>query len=100
MPILKKLNATTITVSAILLIREREETRGGEVAELIYFVMTKTSDKVCLFKKEGIALSQMIMEFLDAENVIMRTYQDKDDLLTAILRYLTYRIDGDNKSES
>ncbi len=97
LPILEKLSTIVKFASAILLIREKEETRGGEVAELIYCIMANATDRVCLFKKERIALSQMIMEFLDAARIVMRTYRDRDDLHTAVLRYLSYQIGGNNK---
>jgi len=75
----------------IILIRDKEETRGGEIAELIFIILNKLSSKLCVFIKEGIELSDMIKEFLDQSNVVLQTYKHKEELLKGILRYISYR---------
>lgn len=49
----------------IFLIRDREETRGGEYVELMHALFREHSNKVWFFKREGIQLSAMLMEYLD-----------------------------------
>ncbi len=95
--IFDKLNFMINFSSAVIIVREREETRGGEIAELIYGILLCSGnrsclDKFCLFKKEGFNLSSMIMEFLDYCNICIRTYRFKDDLIKSVLRYLSYRL--------
>jgi len=50
---------------SIFVIRNKEETRGGEILELTYSVIAGHSDKLCLFVNENITISDMVMEFLD-----------------------------------
>lgn len=90
--ILDKLKWLTYISKSILVIRDKEETRGGEIAELIYCIMNRHSNKICLFKREGFELSSMLMEFLDMYKVNIRSYRDRNSLIEGILRYLSYRI--------
>jgi len=71
-----------------LVIRDKEETRGGEIAELIYGL--SKGYRFCLFKREGVEISSMLMEFLDKYNVNMRAY--KDELINSIGRFVSYRV--------
>lgn len=57
----------------IILIRQKEETRGGEYLELIYALNNTESDKIWFFYNENIRLSQMLMEFLDKFGVRIRS---------------------------
>lgn len=81
---------------AIIVIRDREETRGGEIAELVYILCMlhgeRKRPRICLFKKEGIKLSEMLLEFLDCFNVNMRSYMNADDLKRAVIRFLSYTL--------
>jgi hypothetical protein len=38
----------------IILVRDREEKRGGEMFELIYCIFQGYRDKVCIFKRKRI----------------------------------------------
>jgi hypothetical protein len=38
----------------IILVRDREEKRGGEIFELIYCIFQGYRDKVCIFKRKRI----------------------------------------------
>jgi len=92
LPVLEKLELIMKISKEILVIRDREETRGGEIAELIYCIMSGLSEKVCFFKKEGFMLSSMLMEFLDKQRVVIRTYRNHNDLVDSVLRFLSYRL--------
>lgn len=90
--IFDKLGLLTKATRSILLVRDKEETRGGEIAELIYCIMMGYSSKVCMFKREGFDFSSMLMEFLDQLKVIIRTYRDRNGLIECVLRFLSYRM--------
>ncbi len=92
LPVLKKLDVLVQLSKSIIAVRDKEETRGGEIAELVYCIMKGFSDKVCLFKKEGFKLSSMLMEFLDQLKVTVRAYRDRNDLVDEVLRFLSYRL--------
>jgi len=93
-PIVDKLRILAQLSVAIIVIREKEETRGGEVAELIYLILNNFADKVCLFKRENISLSSMLMEFLDYMRIPIRTYNSIDELIQGVKRYISYRMHG------
>jgi len=95
LPVLEKFDLLSHFSRAIIVVRDREETRGGEVAELIYALCSlnrKELTKICLFKKEGFKLSDMLNEFLDRFRVNIRPYRDSSDLKKAVLRFLSYML--------
>ncbi len=98
--VLEKLKVAMDIASAIIVIRDREETHGGEIAELMYGVLAGFKDKICLFKKEGIYVSNMLMEFLDYFNVNIRTYRFRKDLPKEVLRYISYKFKERSKTLS
>ena len=62
MPVLEKLATVAKTFPAILLIRDREETRGGELIELTYCIMIGTPvERIRLFYRSNVVISQMVM---------------------------------------
>ena len=48
--------------------------------------------KIWFLKKNEIALSAMLMEYLDKYEVKMRTYQEERDLKDTIIRTLKYQL--------
>lgn len=82
----------------VLVIRDREETRGGEIAELIYGLMRGMGSKVCLLKRNGVPLSSMLLEFLDKWRVNLRSYRNVRELKEEALRYVRYRVDEYRRS--
>lgn len=90
LPVFHKLNLLMQFAKTIFLIRHKEETRGGEYIELMHALFQRHSKKVWFFKKEGIHLSEMLMEYLDKFKVNIRPYQNISDLKTGILRILDY----------
>ena len=90
--IFDKLNALMLIAGAIFLLRQKEETRGGEYLELMHALYSGHSEKIWFFKKDGIELSAMLMEYLDKHNVMMRTYQREQDLVDSIVRTIKYRL--------
>ena len=91
-PVLQKFKLLAEVSKAIIAIRDKEETRGGEIAELVYLIYSGFSEKICLFKREGITLSSMLMEFLDYANVVLRSYRNTNELVSSVIRYLNYRL--------
>jgi hypothetical protein len=90
--IFDKLNALMLIAGAIFLLRQKEETRGGEYLELMHALYSGYSEKIWFFKKDGIELSAMLMEYLDKHKVMMRTYQREQDLIDSIVRTIKYRL--------
>jgi len=72
----------------LLLIRDREETRGGEYVELMYAISKGHANKVWFLRRDGVRLSSMLMEYLDKAKVNMRPYIDYSDLKGEIVRLL------------
>lgn len=89
-PIFEKFNILMRIAEAVFLIRHQEETRGGEYLELMHALFSGHSEKVWFFKKNGLQLSTMLMEYLDRFKVNMRTYTDEQSLTSAIIRILKY----------
>lgn len=89
-PIFEKFNILMRLAEAVFLIRHKEETRGGEYLELMHALFSGHSKKIWLFKKNGLQLSTMLMEYLDEFKVNMRTYTNEQDLTSAITRILRY----------
>lgn len=75
----------------ILLIRQKEETRGGEYLELIYALNKTDPSKIWFFHNRDIELSGMLMEFLDRFEVKMRVYTD-ETYAAVVLRVLDYKL--------
>lgn len=91
-PIFKKFDTLMQLAIEIFLVRHREETRGGEYAELMHAIFQRHSDKIWFFKKESIRLSDMLMEYLDRFRVKLRPYADSSELLNEISRILEYAL--------
>ena len=92
LPIFDKLDVLMQNAKIIFLLRDKEETRGGEYLELMHALFRGYAEKIWFLKKNGIALSAMLMEYLDKYQVKMRTYREKSDLETAVIRTLKYQL--------
>jgi len=91
LPILDKFDILMRFAKAIFLVRDREETRGGEYVELMDAMSRGHSDKIWFFKREGVRVSDMLMEYLDKFGVKIRPYTNQQDLIEEIIRILRYR---------
>jgi hypothetical protein len=91
LPILDKFDILMRFAKAIFLVRDREETRGGEYVELMDAMSRGHSDKIWFFKREGVRVSDMLMEYLDKCGVKIRPYTNQQDLIEEIIRILRYR---------
>ena len=91
-PIFSKFDMLMQLAIEIFLIRHKEETRGGEYLELMHAIFQRHSDKVWFFKKEGIHLSDMLMEYLDSFRVKLRPYADLSELINEVSRVLEYTL--------
>jgi len=92
MSVSRKFDALMSVAKSILLVRDKEETRGGEYVELMHALFRECASKVWLLKKEGIRLSAMLLEYLDRFRVNMRTYASDRDLVTEVIRLLSYEL--------
>lgn len=91
-PIYRKFNSLMRLAKALFLIRDREETRGGEYIELMHALSQGHSEKIWFFKRNGVRLSAMLMEYLDKFRVKIRPYTNQQDLITEAIRILTYEL--------
>jgi predicted ATP-dependent protease len=91
-PVFDKLDILLQDAKAIFLVRDKEETRGGEYLELMHSLFRKHGGKLWFLKKDGVILSSMLMEYLDKYSVKMRTYQAESDLKRTVLRILQYQL--------
>lgn len=83
-----------VSISTLyFIIRLKEETRGGELIELCSILNSpnniqvrgdKVNARTFLFKKNNITLSTMFQILLDEENVLLREFEDQDDVLNQI----------------
>lgn len=92
LPIFNKLDVLMRNAKVIFLLREKEETRGGEYLELMHALFRGHAQKIWFLKKNKIALSSMLMEYLDKHEVKMRTYQGERDLKKTVIRTLQYQL--------
>ena len=90
--VFEKLDVLMRNAKVIFLLRDKEETRGGEYLELMHALFRGQAEKIWFLKKNGIALSAMLMEYLDKYEVKMRTYQGRRDLESAVIRTLKYQL--------
>jgi hypothetical protein len=91
-PIFEKYTILMRLAKAIFLIRHKEETRGGEYLEFMHALFSGYSEKVWFFKKNGLQLSAMLMEYMDKFKVNMRTYNDEKSLTSTVIRILKYTL--------
>jgi hypothetical protein len=92
LPIFNKLDVLMRDATLIFLLRHKEETRGGEYLELMHALFREHAGKIWFLKKNDIALSSMLMEYLDKYGVKMRTYEEERDLKKAVIRTLRYQL--------
>jgi hypothetical protein len=92
LPIFDKLDTLMRNAKIIFLLRDKEETRGGEYLELMHALFRGHAEKIWFLKKNSIMLSSMLMEYLDKNKVNMRTYQGERDLKKAVMRTLQYQL--------
>lgn len=90
--VFNKFHAMMQLAKVILLVRDKEETRGGEYVELMHAMFEGHSQKVWFLKRNGVRLSAMLMEYLDKFKVNLRSYNDKQDLITEVTRILKYEL--------
>ena len=90
-PIFEKLK-TLFSFSLVnVVIRDREETRGGELIELAYALMSGYADKTWLFTKRCIKISTMVESILIQAGSHMMNYRDETDLLEKVLELIFAR---------
>ena len=92
LPLINKLLLLFEAASLILIIRHREETRGGELIELALAGEKGYANKIWFLKKEGINLSTMVEEYLDLKLINMRSYQKIEELVNEAIRIISYEI--------
>ncbi|GEM_PF-644367 len=98
LPILEKLRQLAASASLTMLVRHKEETRGGEYIELAFLLGTGTLNpsRVYFLKKEGFDMSEMGWELLDFYGVNFRSYKDENYLCNEMVRLIRYSIRKDH----
>jgi hypothetical protein len=91
-PIFEKLDVLMRNAQVIFLLRDKEETRGGEYLELMHALFRDHAGKLWFLSKNGIVLSSMLMEYLDKFEVKMRIYRGENDLKKTVIRVLQYQL--------
>lgn len=99
LPIFNRLDVLMRNAKVIFLLRNKEETRGGEYLELMHALFRGHAEKIWFLKKDDIELSSMLMEYLDKYQVKMRTYHGRSDLETAVIRTLKYQLQKSDTDE-
>ena len=90
-PIFEKLK-TLFSFSLVnVVIRDREETRGGELIELAYALMEGYADKTWFFAKRCIEISTMVESIIIKAGSHMMAYRDETDLLEKMLELIFAR---------
>lgn len=92
-PLLEKLEVLARSSFLVFVIREREETRCGEIVELV-FLLDRGIDPsiIYLLARSNISLSSMLKDFIEYMRINFRTYRDKEDLLDNVERIIYYRM--------
>jgi len=49
-------------------------------------------ERIRLFYRSNVVISQMVMEILDASGIITRPYNSETELITSVIRFLYYEI--------
>lgn len=90
-PILDKLKTLSAYACLILLIRERELTRGGEYIELAFLLETGTPpQKIKFIWNQKTPISTMVKELLAKYGFTIHTYKDQKTLQQEIHRIIYY----------
>lgn len=91
-PVLEKLRLLASAAWLVFLIRHLEQTRGGELIELTY-ISNFCRDRIFLLKKEGVKLSTMVEELIEAFKINLRTYVELRELFDTVERIIMYRLE-------
>ena len=75
--------------SLVVILRDAEQTRGGEYIELVYLLLNNfPPHQVFVPKKEGLELSEMAWEILDYYGVNFRPYKDVESMVSRVTTVL------------
>ncbi|MEB3780115.1 MAG: hypothetical protein GSR85_07790 [Desulfurococcales archaeon] len=92
LPLLRKLENLARNSFLVFIVREREETRCGEIVELVFLLDRGINPSIIyLLARSGISLSSMLKELIDYKRINYRTYHDKNELLDTVKRIIYYR---------
>lgn len=91
-PIFDKLATISFASKATILIKDQEETRGGELVELSYLAMKFSSEKFWFLKRTDISLSTMVKELLTMLHVGFRVYSSREELEQETIRIVRYAL--------
>lgn len=86
LPILKRLETVYSIAHCTLIVREREETRGGEYIELGYLLGKMGDRHMHFLGKSGVPVSTMVKELLIAASITDSIYKDEAELSAESVR--------------
>lgn len=94
LPLLRKLEALARNSFLVFIVRERGETRCGEIVELVFLLDRGISPSIIyLLARSGISLSSMLKDLIEYKRINFRTYSNKDELLDIVRRIIYYRME-------
>lgn len=91
-PMFEKFGHMMNLAKILFIIRDKEETRGGEYVELMHALFEGHSDKIRFLRRDGVRLSSMLMEYLDKFEINIRPYSDYSELKEEIIRLLRHSL--------
>lgn len=95
LPLLTRVESIYGIAQCTLIVREKEETRGGEYIEFGY-LLGKIGDRyVNFFSKSGIKLSTMVKELLTDARIPNSTYDDETHLSREAVRAARHAFEED-----
>ncbi len=94
LPVMEKLRWLARGSFLVFLIKHMELTRGGEYIELSFLLGSGelSPDRTYIFIKEGIELSTMLEELIDATKINLRIYKNEDHLAEGVRRILYHEL--------
>lgn len=93
LPILRKLQEFAKHSKLILIIRDKQLTRGGEYIEFAFLLLEEVDpSKIVFLWNRNVELSSMVKELLDAFYFNFRAYGSEDELLDEVHRLIYYRV--------
>lgn len=89
-PLANKYDILLSWAKCVFVIRDKEETRGGEYVELMHILFADKYESLWFMKNREIQISSMLEEYLDLFGVKIREYSTIDEMITSVLRILGY----------
>ncbi|MEM0196185.1 MAG: hypothetical protein QXK66_00895 [Sulfolobales archaeon] len=95
LPLVYKFRALAEVAGLVIVVRHKEETRCGEIVELVMLVWGGLGfSRVCFLVRKGLRLSSMVEGMLRAYGIYWEGYENTGDLLRIVRDLVLYRFAG------